>query len=286
MSKDARKAILSVFSNSLMVIIKFLAGLITGSAAVLSEAFHTMIDLLASLITFIAVTISKKPASHSFPFGFQKMENVSGSIESLMTIITGVGIIYECIQKLVYFYPISLPWLGMSVMLFGGIVNFIVGSIIYRQAMKDNSVAMKANSIHLFADGSTSFGIGIILLLVWITKIYIIDPIIGIGLGIYVLIEGILMLKEAFPPLLDSNMSTKEENKVIKVIQFFSNNYIKIYHFRTRESGSWNYVEFHMIVSPSMSLDEADKLCDKMEKRIRIAVPRTEVMINVETDMD
>lgn len=286
MTKDEQKAILSVISNSFMVILKFIVGFLTGSAAVISEAFHTTIDLLASLITFVAVSLSKKPANPSYPFGYKKMENISGSIESLMTIITGIGIIYECIQKLIKFTPMSHAYLGMSVMLLGGIINFIVGTLIYKQAKKDDSVAMKANAIHLFADGSTSFGIGLILLVVWLTGIYIIDPIVGISLGIYILAEGILMIKEAFPPLLDANMPAKEEHKVIQVIQSFSSKYVKVYDFKTRESGSWNYVQFHMIVSPNMSMDDADELCDLIEKEIRLQVPRTEVMINVETDID
>lgn len=286
MSKNSSKAVLSVFSNSLMVILKFIVGVITGSAAVLSEAFHTTIDLLASLLTFIAVIVSGKPASKKYPFGYQKMENISGTIEALMTIITGIGVIYECIHKLIYFVPMNLPYLGMAVMLFGGIVNFIVAAVINHQANVGDNIAMRANAVHLFTDGCTSVGIGVALFLAWITHIYILDPIIGIGLGVYIFIEGIILIRQAFPPLLDSKIPVNEESKVIGVIQSFSRSYLKIYNFKTRKSGSWNYVQFHMIVSPRLSMDEADHLCDRIERKIRATVPRTEVMINVETDMD
>ncbi|MFC0653175.1 cation diffusion facilitator family transporter, partial [Lederbergia wuyishanensis] len=156
---SAKVAFLSVISNSVIVILKVIVGIFTGSVAVLSEAIHSSLDLVASLIAFFSVRISNKPADKSHRYGHGKVENLSGTIETLLIFIAGIWIIYECVHKLVNPEPVKLPFLGILVMLFGALVNFIVSKTISKTAEKTKSMAMKSNALHLMTDVFTSLGV-------------------------------------------------------------------------------------------------------------------------------
>ncbi len=109
--------------------------------------------------------------------------------------------------------PIKLPLLGIVVMLFGAIINIFVSRIVYRTAKRTNSVAMKSNALHLLTDVYTSLGVAFSLLVVHLTGWYILDPIIGIVLACFIMVEAFKLMKESFPPLLDARLSADEEEK-------------------------------------------------------------------------
>lgn len=125
-------------SNSLLVVLKIVVGVFTGSVAVISEGIHSSLDLAASLIAFFSVRISKKPADKIHRYGHGKVENISGTIETLLIFVAGIWIIYECIHKLMNPEPIKLPFLGILVMLFGAVINFIVSKSFIKQLKKQN----------------------------------------------------------------------------------------------------------------------------------------------------
>lgn len=210
---SSKVAFSSVLSNTFIVILKVVIGIFTGSVAILSEAIHSSLDLLASIIAFFSVRISNKPADKLHPYGHGKVENISGTIETLLIFIAGFWIIYECTLKLIHPEPIHLPFLGIVVMLIGALINFVVSRIVNRTAEKTNSIAMKSNALHLLTDVYTSLGVAISLLLVSITEWYFLDPIIGIILAVYIMTEAFELMKKSFPPLIDARLLPVEEQK-------------------------------------------------------------------------
>ena len=91
---------LSIVSNSTIIILKLIAGFVSGSISVISEAIHSMSDLLASFLTFFSVLKSAKPADSDHPYGHGKYEDMSGFLEGILIILAAVYIIYEAVQKL------------------------------------------------------------------------------------------------------------------------------------------------------------------------------------------
>ncbi|MFE5131535.1 cation diffusion facilitator family transporter, partial [Bacillus mobilis] len=108
---SSKVAFLSVLSNSFVVVLKVTIGILTGSVAILSEAIHSSLDLLSSIIAFFSVRISNKPADKIHPYGHGKVENISGTIETLLIFVAGFWIIYKCVLKLIHPEPIQLPFL-------------------------------------------------------------------------------------------------------------------------------------------------------------------------------
>ncbi|MFJ7979315.1 cation diffusion facilitator family transporter [Lysinibacillus xylanilyticus] len=281
---SSKVAFLSVLSNSTVVILKLIVGLFTGSVAILSEAIHSLLDLLASFIAFLSVRISSKPADKEHPYGHGKVENISGTIETLLIFVAGIWIIYECIHKIITPTPIKLPVLGILVMLLGALINFVVSRIVYRTAKNTNSVAMKSNALHLLTDVYTSLGVALSLLIVHLTGWYILDPIIGIILACYIMIEAFKLMKEAFPPLLDARLSKEEEEQIIQIIESFKDEYIEYHDFRTRRSGAEEYIDFHLVVASNKSIETVHDLCDRIEEKINNLFHQANILIHLEPE--
>lgn len=281
---SSKVAFLSVLSNSTVVILKLIVGLFTGSVAILSEAIHSLLDLLASFIAFLSVRISSKPADKEHPYGHGKVENISGTIETLLIFVAGIWIIYECIHKIITPTPIKLPVLGILVMLLGALINFVVSRIVYRTAKNINSVAMKSNALHLLTDVYTSLGVALSLLIVHLTGWYILDPIIGIILACYIMIEAFKLMKEAFPPLLDARLSKEEEEQIIQIIESFKDEYIEYHDFRTRRSGAEEYIDFHLVVASNKSIETVHDLCDRIEEKINNLFHQANILIHLEPE--
>lgn len=285
MENTSKIAFLSVISNSLVVMLKIVVGIITGSVAILSEAIHSFLDLIAAFIAFISVRISKKPADTGHPYGHGKVENLSGTIETILIFAAGIWMIYECVQKLVNPAPVHLPVLGIVVMLAGALINLIVSKFVKREAEKVNSVAMKSNALHLLTDVYTSLGVAASLLVVTLTEWYILDPIIGMVLAVYIIYEAFKLMKEAFPPLIDTRLSEEEEKTILKIIETFQQEFIEIHDFRTRRSGPQEYIDFHLVVASHVTIKDVHDLCDRIERDITKEFKQAQVMIHPEPEI-
>ncbi|AOO62608.1 cation diffusion facilitator family transporter [Bacillus velezensis] len=286
MENTSKIAFLSVISNSLVVMLKIVVGIITGSVAILSEAIHSFLDLIAAFIAFISVRISKKPADTGHPYGHGKVENLSGTIETILIFAAGIWMIYECVQKLVNPAPVHLPVLGIVVMLAGALINLIVSKFVKREAEKVNSVAMKSNALHLLTDVYTSLGVAASLLVVTLTEWYILDPIIGMVLAVYIIYEAFKLMKEAFPPLIDTRLSEEEEKTILKIIETFQQEFIEIHDFRTRRSGPQEYIDFHLVVPSHVTIKDVHDLCDRIERDITNEFKQAQVMIHPEPESE
>ncbi|MEL4008988.1 cation diffusion facilitator family transporter [Bacillus velezensis] len=286
MENTSKIAFLSVISNSLVVVLKIVVGIITGSVAILSEAIHSFLDLIAAFIAFISVRISKKPADTGHPYGHGKVENLSGTIETILIFAAGIWMIYECVQKLVNPAPVHLPVLGIVVMLAGALINLIVSKFVKREAEKVNSVAMKSNALHLLTDVYTSLGVAASLLVVTLTEWYILDPIIGMVLAVYIIYEAFKLMKEAFPPLIDTRLSEEEEKTILKIIETFQQEFIEIHDFRTRRSGPQEYIDFHLVVASHVTIKDVHDLCDRIERDITNEFKQAQVMIHPEPESE
>ncbi|MFE4710734.1 cation diffusion facilitator family transporter [Paenibacillus sp. NPDC056722] len=280
----SKTAFLSVLSNTFIVSLKLVVGIVTGSVAIISEAIHSALDLVASLIAFISVRISARSADKGHPYGHGKVENISGTVETLLIFVAGIWIIYECVHKIMNPTEIAFPFLGILVMVVGGGVNFVVSLKVKKKAEELHSVAMKSNALHLLTDVFTSLGVAFSLLLVTLTGWTILDPVIGIVLALYIMREAFKLLKESFPPLIDARLAEEEENEIMRLIESFQERYIEFHDFRTRRSGPEEYVDFHLVIPSTMDVETAHQLCDEIEQTIKATFVRAQVMIHIEPE--
>lgn len=275
-------AMLSVLSNSMLIILKVIAGILSGSVSIISEAIHSSMDLLASIIAFASVKISSKPADENHPYGHGKFENVSGVIEGILIFIAAFLIIKEAINKIINPSEIHDTTIAIVVMLVSSIVNFAVSKKLYKVAKEQDSIALEADALHLKTDVYTSFGVAGGLLLLNITKIRLLDPVVAILVSCLIIKEAFGLCKNAFAPLVDEKLSYKEEEEIKKIIEKYKTDILDFHKLRTRKSGNIRYVDCHIVVNENLTVKEAHKLTEKIEKDIEEILKNTDVNIHIE----
>ena len=281
-SKKTKVAFLSIMSNVFLIVLKVLAGTLSGSVSIISEAIHSSMDLLASIIAFIAVKISAKPADKKHPYGHGKIENVSGVIEGLLIFLAAFLIIKQAVTKILLPSEVQQTTVAIGVMVISSFANAIVSRTIYKVAKEEDSIALEADALHLKTDVFTSLGVALGLLILKLTGIAIIDPIVAIIVACLIIKEAYLLCKSAFTPLMDEKLSDEEEEKIRTIIERYEPNIINFHKLRTRKSGNIRYIDFHMVVNGELMVRQSHELSQKIENDLGQMLKNTDVNIHIE----
>ncbi len=271
---------LSVASNSLLIVMKVIVGIMSGSVSIISEAIHSSMDLVAALIAFFAVRVSDTPPDLKHPYGHGKVENISGVVEGVLILAAAAMIIVEAVKKLTGEpYELESIWIGSLVMLISAIVNTIVSRKLYKVAHETNSVALEADALHLKTDVYTSLGVAVGLGLIMLTGIKWLDPAIAILVALFIIRESYNLISRAFSPLLDTAWGDAD----IKDLERRLNNMEVSYHdLRTRIAGNYRFVDIHVEIPENESVGDAHNYCDKIEDALKDAYSNLTVTIHVE----
>jgi cation diffusion facilitator family transporter len=279
MNEKIRTARLSIFSNCSLILMKLLAGIFSGSVSIISEAIHSGMDLLASVIAFLSVRMSDTPPDREHPYGHGKVENVSGVIEAILIFFAAGWIIYEAVHKIMHPAPIENIQVGAAVMAISGLINFLVSRRLYKVAKETDSIALEADALHLKTDVYTSAGVAGGLLLIWITGWKFLDPIVAISVALLILKESYSLLKNAYSPLLDTSLSAGENKVIADVI---SHKGLSFHNLRSRKSGQYRFADVHLELPETMVLKDVHRICDEIETEIRSKISHIEIQIHVE----
>lgn len=282
----ANAAFISVVSNITLTLMKLAVAGVTGAVSVLSEGIHSGLDLVAALIAFYAVREATKPADEAHQFGHGKFENVSGTVEAILVFVAGVWIIAEAVARAVRSEPVQQPWLGVVVMLVSALTNTVVSRLLERVARRTNSVALQADALHLRTDVYTSAGVVVGLALIHVTGMSIFDSIAAIGVALFILRAAYRLTLEAFMPLLDVSLPTKEQNAIREILDSYKAQYVDVHKLRTRKAGAERHVDLHLVVPTGMSVAGAHELGDRIERDIRNRLPNAQVLIHIEPSVD
>jgi cation diffusion facilitator family transporter len=280
MNAKVSTARLSIVSNTLLIVMKLVAGLISGSVSILSEAIHSSMDLIAAIIAFFSVSVSDNPPDTRHPYGHGKIENISGVIESLLIFLAAVWIIIEAVKKLLgEKIELDSIALGSIVMFISAIVNTFVSRRLYKVARATNSVALEADALHLKTDIYTSLGVAIGLGLIIVTGINWLDPVIAILVALFIIKQAYHLLKKAFTPLLDTAWSNNEIEELEKRLNGLKVSYHDV---RTRVAGNYRFVDIHIQIPEDETVGKAHKYCDKIENELKKDYENLTVTIHVE----
>ncbi len=282
MNKKVKVARLSILSNSGLIILKVIVGISSGSVSIISEAIHSFMDLLASVVAFFSVRISDTPADERHPYGHGKFENISGVVEALLIFIAAFWIIYEAVKKIIQPSEVENIGFGVAVMIISAIVNVLVSRKLYIVARETDSVALEADALHLKTDVYTSVGVSAGLLLMWISGFHLVDPIIAIFVALLILKESYELFSKAYAPLLDLALPANDVTHIAAIIQKHCTADMSFHNLRTRKAGNYRYVDFHLNLDPNKTVREAHELCDLIEENIKAEFDYTEVTIHVE----
>ncbi len=282
-------ALLSVISNTVLVILKLAVGLMIGSVSVISEAIHSGVDLLAALIALLAVKTAGKPADEDHPFGHYKAENISGTVEALLIFVAAVWIIFEAYKKLLNPEPMESPSWGVAVMLISSAANLFVSNRLFCVGRETDSVALQADAWHLRTDVYTSAGVMAGLAIIWTGEylfpavdLHWIDPLVAIFVALLIIKAAYKLTLESAQDLMDVCLPAEEEEDIRKHIMVFAPTVRGFHKLRTRKAGACRFVEFHVRVDAGMSVDESHRISDMIADAIKHHFPGTNVTIHIE----
>jgi cation diffusion facilitator family transporter len=278
-----RAAALSVFSNSTLILLKVIAGTITGSIAILTEAVHSMIDLVASAVAFVSVRKADEPADESHRYGHEKIENLAAAVEGVLILVGSTVIGFEAIRRLIRGGHVSSIPLGLAVVAFSVLANIVVSTVIGRNARKTASAALEGDAAHLRTDALSSGAVLIGLAMVKITGSDWIDPAVALAVAASIVVTGVRLVNRSSRVLVDESLPADELALIRDAIRVFGSRGVVGYHeLRTRRAGARRYVDLHVQFRSGTSLEDAHRTAHELQQEIGSRLAGADVLIHLE----
>jgi cation diffusion facilitator family transporter len=281
----SRAAALSIVSNSFLILLKIIAGAVTGSVAIITEAIHSAIDLVASIVAYFSVRQAEIPADSSHRYGHEKFENVAAGVEGMLILVGSGVIVYTAVDHLVEGTEIESLGFGIAVVAFATAVNFVVSSYLYRRARETDSAALAGDAAHLRTDAMTSLGVLFGLGLVELTGATWIDPVVALVIAVAIVYTGLKVVAGSWRVLVDEALPDDETAAIREAIESFGDRGVAGYHeLRTRRAGPRRYVDVHIQFRSGTTLEDAHAIAHELQDTIRGRLRGADVLIHLEPE--
>ncbi len=277
-------AVLSIVSNTVLILMKVVAGALTGSIAIVTEAIHSAIDLMASIIAYASVRKSDQPPDRDHPYGHNKIENLAAVIEGILILVGAAIILFEATRRLINGSTIEYLWVGIGVMAISMFANIAVSTLLHARARETGSEALAADAAHLRADAATSFGVLIGLVLVKATGWNQLDSIVAMIVATAIVYTGVRILARSSRVLVDETIPEDELKRVRDAVLAYDTGELLSFHkLRSRGSeGGPRYIDLHVQFADGTSLERAHEIAHELQRDISDAVGGADVLIHME----
>jgi cation diffusion facilitator family transporter len=284
MNSRSRAAAVSIFSNTALIALKVVAGLITGSVAIITEAIHSGVDLAASFIAYFSVRQAETPADAEHRYGHEKFENVAAAAEGVLILIGSGVIVYAAVRSLVEGPELESLGLGIGVVAFATAANLAISTWLYAKARATQSSALEADAAHLRTDAFTSLGVLVGLGLAQVTGAHWLDPAVALVIAGAIVVTGTRIVARSWGVLVDEALPDAEQAAIREAIEAFAGRGIVGYHqLRTRRAGARRYVDLHVQFRSGTSLEDAHGTAHALQDEIARRLPGgTDVLIHLE----
>ncbi|MBA3329170.1 MAG: cation transporter [Solirubrobacterales bacterium] len=280
-----RAAALSIASNSVLIALKLVAGAITGSVAIITEAMHSSIDLVASIVAFFSVREADKPADAEHPYGHEKIENLAAAIEGMLILVGSAVIVYESVRRLAGDTEVQSLGFGIGVIAFSMVANVVVSGYVARRARETGSPALEGDAAHLRTDAATSGAVLAGLVLVELTGASWLDPVIALAVAGAIVVAGVRLLGRASRVLVDEALPADELDAIADTVVAFGPRGVAGFHkLRARRAGARRYVDLHVQFTAGTTLEAAHATAHALQDAIRERLDRVDVLIHLEPE--
>ncbi len=279
-------AALSIASNSVLILLKVVAGSITGSVALLTEAMHSAIDLIASIVAFVSVRKADEPADEDHPYGHEKIENLAAAIEGMLILVGASLIVFESVRHLIEGTEVQHLGIGIGVLAISIVVNVVVSGILHRRARETDSPALEGDAAHLRTDAYTSGGVLVGLALVQITGADWLDPAIALLVAVAIVWSGLRILSRSSRVLVDEALPESEMDAIREEILTFGPRGVAGFHkLRARRAGARRMVDMHVQFRSGTTLEAAHETAHELQDAIQRRLGGgAEVLIHLEPE--
>lgn len=265
-----------------LITAKAIVASLTGSISILAQAADSLLDLVAAVVTFVAVRMAAKPADTEHPYGHGKWEDIAGVIQSVLLFTAGSLVIYSSIQRLQTGELVTLTEAGIVMMSVSIAVSIFLSRHLMRVAKATDSVALETNAHNIAGDVYSALAVLAGLVVIHFTGIGKIDAAIALGVAGYIIWLGAKSIRLSASGLLDTRLSADQEAAIREVLEAHNSKISGFHKLRTRRSGSQRHVDLHLVLDRTISLGEAHDICDQIEQEIGAKLPEASITIHAE----
>ena len=273
----------SILTALTLAILKFGAGLLTGSLAVIASAVDSLLDIVMSVVNFLAIRQAEEPADAGHSFGHGKYETLATLLQALVISASGGWIMVEAIRRL-NAGDIKVQQIGSGVIVLALSVaaSFSISRYLRRVGKATDSSALQADALHftmdIYSNGALLAGL---VILAFVDAPWL-DPVMSLLVALYILKEALSLTRYALRDMLDAELPDEVRNAVLRLVNEHRGELLDIHKLRTRRAGSQKLMDFHLTVCKHLTVQAAHDLADHLEKTIAKEIRGANVTIHIE----
>ena len=283
-ARTHRMAAASIVNACAVLGIKYAAYWVTGSVALYSDALESIVNVVTALVALLAIRISARPADRRHQFGHHKAEYFSAVIEGVLIILAAILILHAAWQAVRAPRALDEPWLGLAISGGATVINAGWSWALISYGRRLRSPALVADGWHLFSDVFTSAGVIIGLMLAVLTGWTILDPAMAALVAMNILVAGWRVVSSSISGLMDAAVDGEIGQRIRTVIAESADGAIEAHDIRTRTAGRATFIDFHLVVPGKMSVADAHRICDRIERALEAEIDGAEIVIHVEPE--
>lgn len=259
------------------------AAYITGSVSLLSDALESIVNLVAALGAVLALREAAKPADDEHPHGHDKVEYFSSGFEGALILAAAVTIATTAIPRLLDPRPLEDTGIGLAISTAASGINLLVARMLFAAGKKHRSITLEADAHHLMTDVWTSAGVLVAVVLVRLTGLLWLDPVAALIVAANIVRTAVMLIRRSLLGLMDTALDAASQKQIDEVLAAVSASEPVSFHaVRTREAGSRRFIDLHVLVPGSWTVQQGHDLCEEVERRLRELSPRTSVLTHLE----
>ncbi len=284
MQPALKLAIGSIILGVVVLGLKTLAWWMTGSIALYSDALESIVNVATAIAALVAIRIAARPADADHPYGHHKAEFLSAIFEGVMIILAAILILIKAGQGLIAPAPLVAPAPALAVNLLASVLNGSWCFLLISRGRALRSPALVADGHHLLSDVVSSVGVTLGLVLAVATGWALLDPLMAALVALNILWSGWRVMARSMSGLLDESLPEGVLAEISAVILREATGAVEAHDLRTRHAGQATFIDFHLVVSGTMSVAASHEICDRIEAALRATVENCIVTIHVEPE--
>lgn len=285
LSPARRATVVTTCASLALVAVKAVAGLLSGSVAVLASALDSLLDSVVSLFNAFAVRGAEKPRDADHNYGHGKIEGVAALFEGLLILGSAGFVLWRAAGKFMHPEPIATGGLdlAMGAMAFSMLSAFGIVAYLRRETRRTRSLVLEADALHYRTDVWSNAAVLAGMLVIRVTGWQAADALVAGGIGLYIAWAALPLLRKALDMLLDHALPPDISKEILKIARTHSELVNGVHELRTRRSGEVNFVDLHLVFSEHITLGRAHRVADEIEIRIR-ALEKSKWSVSIHLD--
>lgn len=274
--------------NVVLLLFKFVAGIVGHSAAMMADAIHSLSDFMTDIIVLLFVHISVKPQDKSHDYGHGKYETLAMTLIGIALLAVAIGILYSGVMKITAWMhgePLEAPGL---LALWAALASIILKEAVYQYSMMKarqlQSQAVEANAWHHRSDALSSIGtaVGIGGAIFLGQRWTVLDPLASVVVGAFILKMSVSLLRDGIGDLMEQSLPDAIEAEMLQLVASVPG-VAEPHELRTRRIGNHYAVELHILMDGDISLREAHDKASEVEDLLKAHYgEETHVAVHVE----